>query len=262
MEDKHRLLLHYASLFLRSMRHKWEILVYLDLFAGPGLCHVRDTTRFYRSSPTAILTIPERFDRYIFCEAESGHADALRQRVARDAPDRHVAVLSGDANALVYEALAKTPTATRSHRVLSFCFLDPFQPKNLSFKTIARLADRYMDFLVLIPSGMDANRNEHNYTRESNTTLDDFLGNSAWRDRWSGARNRGQTFEKFVVEEFSRAMTTLDYIDPGLENTAVVRSQDKNLLLYRLALYSRNKLGAKFWRESRKYTDPQLGWDF
>ena len=119
-----------------------------------------------------------------------------------------------------------------------------------------------MDFLVLIPSGMDANRNVQHYMRDSNTTLDDFLGTSDWRARWPISQSQGQTFETFVVEEFGRSMKALDYIDPGLENTAVVRSQDKNLLLYRLVLYSRNKLGTKFWTESRKYTDPQLGLDF
>ena len=69
-------------------------------------------------------------------------------------------------------------------------------------------------------------------------------------------------FETFVVSEFGRSMHVLKYIDPGLENTVPIRSQDKNLLLYRLALYSRNQLGTKFWSEAKKYATPQIGLDF
>jgi hypothetical protein len=69
-------------------------------------------------------------------------------------------------------------------------------------------------------------------------------------------------FEQFVVSEFGHSMESLDYIDPGLQNVATIRSQEKNLLLYRLGLYSRHKLGAKFWKETQKYTNPQVGWDF
>lgn len=262
MEDKHKLLLHYASLFLRAMRNKWDVLAYLDLFAGPGQCRIRGASKCYRSSPTAILSIPEIFDRYVFCEADPSHSEALRTRVQRDAPGRRVTVLSGDANARVDDVLAQIPVGNKGSRVLSFCFLDPYQVSNVKFRTIETLAARYMDFLVLIPSGMDAHRNEQNYIKPSNTSLDDFLGNREWRQRWGAEKNLGHRFEEFVVKEFGRSMARLRYIDPGAENTAIIRSRDKNLLLYRLVLYSRNKLGAKFWKESRIYTDPQRSWDF
>jgi len=42
----------------------------------------------------------------------------------------------------------------------------------------------------------------------------------------------------------------------------MIRSDDKNLRLYRLALYSKNKLGPKFWKETTKYSDPQTGFEF
>ena len=90
----------------------------------------------------------------------------------------------------------------------------------------------------------------------------DFLGNSDWRFRWDVEESKGTSFEQFVVTEFGRSMETLGYIDPGLQNVAAIRSQEKNLLLYRLALYSRHKLGTKFWEETQKYTNPQVGWDF
>ena len=71
-----------------------------------------------------------------------------------------------------------------------------------------------------------------------------------------------KSFENFVVEEFGRSMQKLEYIDPGLKEALLIRSDEKNLPLYRLALYSKHKLGAKFWKETKKYSDPQTGFGF
>ena len=146
--------------------------------------------------------------------------------------------------------------------MLSFCFLDPYRMNDLKFTTIERLSERRMDFLVLIPSGMDANRNEHVYSRDDKHVLDEFLGDTSWRTRWTRDDPDRETFEKFVVQEFSKSMARLGYIAPHINDTATIHSHDKNLLLYRLALYSKHPLGDKFWKQARKYADPQMGMDF
>lgn len=261
-EEKHRLLAHYATLFARSMRQKWDEIVYLDLYCGPGECRIKGTTRHYRSSPTIIYELEDSFSSYVFCDSEHKNIDALKTRLERLNLPRKFSLHCGDANEIVDEVLGDVPRGTRDYRVLSFCFLDPYKLSNLKFETVRKLASRFVDFLVLIPSGMDAHRNVGVYAQEGNFILDSFLGNTDWRKRWSIESQAGAQFEQFVVQEFGRAMEQLGYIDPGLENVAPIRSQDKNLLLYRLALYSRNKLGAKFWRESQKYTNPQTGFEF
>lgn len=262
MEDKHRLLVLYASVFLRSMRDRWETLVYLDLFAGAGHCRPRGKQRHFRASPLAVLALDQAFDKYIFCESDPEKAAALTKRANRDAPKRRVAVVQGDANEEVDAVLSEVPVADRGSRVLSLCFLDPYKLKNLRFETIRRLSERYMDFLILIPSGMDANRARHPYTRAADPTLDNFLGSTAWRERWGAIESSKASFERFVVEEMALSMATLGYLDPGLENAAMVRSDEKNLLLYRLVLYSRHPLARKFWSQTQKYTNPQIGMDF
>ena len=60
-EEKHKLLAHYATLFVRSMRGKWGELVYLDLFSGAGAFKVRHTTRYYRSSPMIVYSLEDAF---------------------------------------------------------------------------------------------------------------------------------------------------------------------------------------------------------
>jgi len=53
-------------------------------------------------------------------------------------------------------------------------------------------------------------------------------------------------------------MRKLGYIYSGIEETVLIRSTDKNLPLYRLAFFSRDKLGQKFWKEALKYSTNQL----
>jgi hypothetical protein len=93
-------------------------------------------------------------------------------------------------------------------------------------------------------------------------TLENFVGNPDWRIRWAKEMASGKSFEHFVVEEFGRSMQALGYIDPGIKEAIMIRSNDKNLRLYRLALYSKHRLGPKFWKEAKKYSDPQTGFGF
>jgi three-Cys-motif partner protein len=261
-EEKYRHVQLYAWLFIKAMRTKWDALFYLDLFAGSGRSQIRGTGRIVGASPLLILGMPEAYDKYIFCEQDKNYAEALETRCRRDFLNRNVKIITGNANASLENIIAAIPQPGRSQKVLGFCFLDPFQLQNLQFSTIETLSQRFMDFLVLIPSSMDANRNEHNYIQPRNKTLDKFFGNPDWRTRWDKEKTFGKSFEHFVVEEFGRSMQTLDYIDPGLKEAIMIRSDDRNLPLYRLALYSKHKLGSKFWKETKKYSDPQTGFEF
>lgn len=261
-EEKYRLVTYYASLIATSIRGKWDSLVYLDLYAGSGYSRIRGKDRIVPASPMAVLGLSDGFDKYIFCEENDKNAQALKDRCARSHPERVVTVISGDANNSVNDILSAMPQHRKDHKVLGFCFLDPYHMRNLKFVTISALSKRFMDFLVLIPSGMDANRNEQNYIREANKTMDVFLGTEEWRTRWQAQKENGKSFEKFVVEEFGSSMMNIGYIDLGIDSAALVRSDDKNLLLYRLALYSKHPLANKFWKEAKKYTNPQTGFDF
>jgi three-Cys-motif partner protein len=261
-EEKYRHVQLYASLFIKSMRSKWDALVYLDLFAGSGRSQIRGTGRIVNASPLLVLGMREAYDKYIFCEQAKNYADALATRCRRDCPNRNMKIIIGNANASVESIIGEMPRPGRKQKVLGFCFLDPFQLQNLHFSTIKTLSQRFMDFLVLIPSSMDANRNEQNYLKPRHKTLENFLGNPDWRTRWDEEKASGISFEHFVVEEFGRSMQTLRYIDPGLKEAIMIRSDDKNLPLYRLALYSKHQLGSKFWKETKKYSDPQTGFAF
>ncbi|HEX2252754.1 MAG TPA: three-Cys-motif partner protein TcmP [Thermoanaerobaculia bacterium] len=253
-EDKYRRHKLYATLFTNSMRDKWKQLVYVDLFAGAGRSRVRPAGRIIPASPVLALSLKHPFDRYVFSEADPKRMQALKARVARDYGDADVSFLAGDVNQQVGAVLSKLPPKGNA---LTFCFADPFSFKNLPFATIQRLADRYIDFLVLIPTGYDATRNERRYVFPDNPTVDSFLGRRDWRDDWLSARAGGQTFDHFITDSFGAAMRSLGYIYGGIESSELIRSTKKHARLYRLVLFSRHSLGSKFWGEARKYSSNQ-----
>lgn len=256
-EDKYRLVNLYTRLFTKSMRRKWHSLVYLDLFAGAGRSRIRGTQRVFPASPTLALSVQPPFDLHIFCEQDQDLLNALRERAERDFPSREAKFVWGDVNDTVTTILGQLPAASARHRVLGFCFVDPFSLKNLAFSTIEELSERYMDFLVLIPTGYDATRNEALLVEDNIATVDRFLGNSDWREAWQTAKRRGTTFDVFITDAFGESMKRLRYLYEGIPDTQIIRMTTKNVPLYRLALFSRDPLGAKFWREVKKYAPDQ-----
>jgi hypothetical protein len=52
-------------------------------------------------------------------------------------------------------------------------------------------------------------------------------------------------------------MASLGYIPPPFYTMKEVRSYEKNLSLYRLALFSRHELAYKLWDQVAKYSNDQ-----
>ena len=221
------------------------------LFAGAGRARIGDTDKIVPASPLIALGVPDKFDRYVFCEAQAKPIQALEQRVHKAYPEADVHYVHGDSNAQVDDVLAAIP----ARKSLTFCVVDPFSTTALAFNTIRRLSERRTDFFVLIASYMDANRNEATYVKEGDERVAHFLGDAGWRDRWIDARDAcGARFGSFIVARFGEQMKQLRY----LAGTPVtVRLCEKNVRLYHLAFYSRHELGIKFWDKARKSTDDQ-----
>ncbi|MGA7906922.1 MAG: hypothetical protein WCA16_05890, partial [Candidatus Sulfotelmatobacter sp.] len=81
--------------------------------------------------------------------------------------------------------------------------------------------------------------------------------------RWRVAEVNGVQFPKFLAEEFAASMETLRYLPTPIHQMRRVRSDEKNLPLYYVALFSRHKLAHDFWRDALKYGTDQttFSWD-
>ena len=259
-ETKYRLISMYDELFSTGMKNKWGRRIYIDLYAGAGYSHVQGTNTILKGSPILALNVQQPFDRYIFCEEDPELLAALQERVKRIAPGADVKYVPGDCDSNIDKICSLIPKASPGHTVLSLCFVDPFD-FGLKFATIRRLSSFYIDFLVLLAVGMDANRAYDHYVEGNSTKIDEALGNKGWRERWKTYVFRSD-FRTFLASEFAKSMESLRYLRQELHKMRLVRSDEKNLPLYYLALFSRNERAYKFWEEVLKYSDDQTSfWD-
>lgn len=256
-EEKYRIVSFYNRLFSTGMKNVWGCRAYIDLYAGAGYARINGTSRILRASPLLALAVPDQFDKYIFCEKSKTKLAALKKRVSRDFPGVDVSYILGDCNSKVSEILAQIPPYSRDRKVLSFCFVDPYNI-GIHFETITTLSKVFMDFLIVLALGMDATRNEDIYRNsEDNYRIEKFLGLKDWRTGWSKAALKGVPFSHYLAQEYASQMASLGYLKVPMTKMKEVRSNDKNLSLYHLAFFSRSSQGDKFWNQVLKHTNPQ-----
>lgn len=260
-ETKYRLIGLYDELFATGMKNKWDQRVYIDLYAGGGYCRIAGTSTYLKGSPVIALTVDCPFDKYILCEEKTELLDALKARVARIAKGAEVAYVPGDCDKEIDRICQEIPKASAANKVLSLCMVDPFD-FGIKFETLRRLSRFYVDFLVLLAVGMDAGRNYDHYVDGNSTKIDEALGNRDWRERWKATGTRRGDFRQFLAAEFSGSMESLGYIKQPLDRMKLVRSDEKNLPLYYLALFSRHQTAYKFWDDVLKYSTDQTGFNW
>lgn len=258
-EEKHRHVSLYSTLFSSGMKKKWSNRIYVELYAGAGYSRIRDTSKLILGSPLRALSLEVPFDRYVFCEENREKLDALKTRAKRAFPNADIAYIEGDCNEKTREILAAIPRGS----ALSLCFVDPYNI-SLDFGTIRTLAAAgRIDFLILLALGMDASRNYDHYLRDESHKIDNFLGSDSWRQRWAKAQWDAVKFTRFLADEFTASMAALNYIPPPHYMMKEVKLTEKNVPLYRLALFSRNPLAYKYWQQALKYGTNQRefeGW--
>jgi len=256
-EEKHSLVSLYAKLFSTAMKQKWDERVYIELYAGAGYSKIEGTSRFIAGSPIRALALEDPFDKYIFCERDATQLDALKRRVERDFPNAKVSFIEGDCNQKVDDILAKIPPHSHGHRVLSLCFVDPFDI-GVKFKTLQRLSKRFVDFLILLALYMDANRNYETYVKEEKIKINEFLDSTTWRGEWRSEQKKGVPLPRFLAESFSKSMSEkLSFQPQPFYKMKAIVIPEKNVRLYRLALFSRNPLAYTFWDQVLKYHTAQ-----
>ena len=176
--DKHHFLWRYICAFTTSMRNKpWAGLHYIDLFAGAGVARLRDSGRLEWGSPLLAAQSPHPFSALHVCELGRDEFSALKQRLARVAPDLQVQAVQGDANQETRAIVQEIPQGA-----LSLAFLDP-NGLHLHFEMLRVLAAKRVDLIIFFPDHLDALRNwEHHYHGDPDSNLDRVLGPGAdWR---------------------------------------------------------------------------------
>ena len=216
---KHALVSFYAKLFSTGMKDKWDERVYIELYAGSGRSKIKDTSRIIAGSPLQALMLEHPFDKYIFCEMNPKALDALRSRVEKVAPSAKVAFIEGDCNQRISQIMAEIPPHSLGHRVLSLCFVDPYD-MGIKFETLRKLSEKYVDFLVLLALYMDANRNYQNYVEEEAVKIDEV---SRFADL--ARRVEGQSTKWSSLPSVSSRRVFKEYGGAQVSATAVLQDE-------------------------------------
>jgi len=225
--------------------------VFIDLFAGPGKCIIRNEKREIDSGGIRALHRNEApFNELFYIDISKTNTETLKERIKNKIGCN---VSCGDANELVPDLvinLSKRPF--RYH----FAFIDPFGPDGLKFKTLEQLATlERMDMLIHFPIGA-IKRNLPNWRKKTNTILDDFLGTDIWRNKIEESTSK-QIF-KILIDIFTDQLKKIGYPEKGLKlassekdiytglPTVSVRNT-KDVGLYVLILASKHPLAQKIW---------------
>ncbi|MCH7768621.1 MAG: three-Cys-motif partner protein TcmP [Nitrospinae bacterium] len=256
-EEKYKYVSYYNKLFSTSMKDRWDCRTYIDLFAGAGRSRIRRTNKILAGSPLLALGVPDQYDKYIICEKDEELMEALKSRIEKEYSHADVKYVLGDCNEMVDEICAAIPKPSPRRTVLSFCFIDPYNI-DIHFETVRRLSDFFIDFLMVLALGMDAQRNESHYCRPDVTRVDYFLGDINWRDEWEQERRKkGVMFRTFLAKKYASQMETIGYTGTSLEKMKRITPSDRDLSLYYLAFFSRSDRGRKFWEQALRYVPDQ-----
>ncbi|MEE9247685.1 MAG: three-Cys-motif partner protein TcmP [Dehalococcoidia bacterium] len=236
-KDKLYFLSYFMAIFNRGMKNKWEHRAYIDLFAGPGRCRIKDTFMEIDGSPLCALNCETPFTHHFFNDINPKSIEGIKLR-ARDFCS-NIQYYNFDCNEAVDNILKDLPTDA-----LTLAFIDPWNWE-ISFDAICRLTTgRSMDLIITFHTG--SIKRVAQYELE---LLESFFGDPEWQRKY-------QEFIKAGGRQGSRIL--LDFYENRLRNIAGYNFIDDRLFitntvevpLYHLIYASRHSIGAKFWRES------------
>lgn len=230
---------------------KFPTLVYVDLFAGPGRGTFGNNSIMEGSPLIAARTSPQ-FTKMILVEASPKRIAVLKKRLAVEFPGRDFSFVDENCNTAADRILGKIPPYTKTSGVLTFCFVDPCG-LDIHFSAIKKFKDLWIDFLVLIADQM-AGARDKTLIEPTNSTIDKFLDDPGWRDRWAKAEASGEKFRDFLLDGFTVKMKENGF---KAGEPLRIKVQGLGVMLYRLAFFSKSERGIEFWENARRNAPAQ-----
>ena len=260
VEDKYYFLERYlgATRFARKKFFDKGNAIYIDLFAGPGRCVVKNEHREIDNGALRVLnnqTTP--FNEYHFIDISSVNVAALRKRVG----SRYGCHFQcGDSNVLVHDLV--TSLLKKDYKY-HFAYIDPYGPDGLKSSTIEELAKlKRADLLIHFPIGA-IRRNVAKWHERDFTILDEFLGTPRWREK-IGLLRQGRMLYT-LLDLYEEQLLRIGFPEDGLKMAGsdattfsmlpvVSVKNRKEVELYVLILAAKSPIAQKIWNSAIKIT--------
>jgi three-Cys-motif partner protein len=219
----------YVAIFTNAMKAKWKRRVYVELFAGPGRSFNDETHEFLDGS--AVRALAANFTDYVFVDVDKRATTALQKRIDRIDHGKTVHVIHKDCNRAVHDILAHIPRGG-----LTLMFVDPTNWQ-VTFDTVSALAiGRRMDLIVTFHYG-----NMRRVRDQSPAALTRFFATPKWRDGDDAP---------YWYRLYNQQLEGLGYLSDCYTESETITNR-KNVRMYGLVLFTKDRLGRKFWNEAR-----------
>jgi three-Cys-motif partner protein len=240
VKEKLYYLEHYLDILSVGMKKKWaDKIYYVDLFAGPGKCRIRETKEEIDGSP--LIALKFDFAKYFFIESDPECYGALAARLRARAPQKDVQLIPGDCNGKVDQI--EVPKSS-----LGLAFIDPTGVSPLAFETVRKLTlNRKIDLIINFHEGMGIRMNIHQHTKKEGGALDLFVGSGRWRQKFGNAPSSIDEVCKEITNEFQDNLRGLGY--RMIDRDHIPVRTDQNSLLYYVIFASKHPRGNEFWRK-------------
>ncbi len=238
-KDKHYYFRKYLQAFANATKSAYRR-YYIDLFAGPGKCRVKDSGEIIEGSPRIALGIMPSFHHYFFVDIDSRYVEGLHL-LSSEFPDKATTVVHGDCNQVVGEILDRV-----EKRSPTFVLLDPTN-EAYKWSTIEALAGYQTDLFLNLPFFMSTRRLLTHRGIFSENRLSDFFGPLEWRALYERMRN-GESVNMFdFMRLYQDGLRELGYTETT--NKAALIKNATGQPLYYLVLASKSPVAKKIFND-------------
>ncbi len=258
-EDKLDYLGRYMDIFNKAMKYKRPKRAYIDLFAGPGKCIIRDSGKIISGSTLIALEQSVPFSLIVSVDINSDAVSALEKRGGEYKSETKLKTFDADCN-LIADWIREE--VDPSYLILAF--IDPTSMQ-MKFSTIRKLTDGLsMDLIINYPL-QAINRAYRDALSGNETVFNDFFGTTEWKERILGLKSQYHIATKLLPlykQQLGgigyKDITELDSDKPFISDEVLVKGP-RNIPLYYLFLASKNPLGNKLWQEVKKIRPDRQG---
>jgi len=258
-EDKLYYLGRYIDAFNTATKYRWRKRAFIDLFAGPGKCIVRDSGKIVAGSTLIALEQRVPFSLIISVDTNSSAISALEERGGVYGPETQLKTFNADCN-LITDWIRDEIDSS----YLALVLIDPTSMQ-IKFSTIRKLTDGLrMDLIINYPVHA-INRAYVDALSGNDRVFNDYFGTSKWKEevlKMKGLRNVATKllplYKQQLYEIEYRHIEDLDISSP-FKSDEILVTGPKNIPLYYLFLASKNPLGNKLWQEIKKIRPDRQG---
>jgi len=168
----------YTTIFKRK---PWAKTIFVDMFAGPGMCFSKSRDIEVEGSPIIALKSSPTFSRYIFNDLDKRNTEKIKKLIRQKSIHVDAQVENKDANIFVDEVVSQLKNNNPT-----LVLLDP-QALDLKYNTILTFANRpLVDFFINFPVSplrrMIGRKKCPNLCQKQNCTIcpKEIFGSQAW----------------------------------------------------------------------------------